>query len=48
MNQGNIPEHFLDTLEEDLLEEVICIYRKKTYGFVTLKEFRLAKLPAFS
>lgn len=40
MGQGNIPQTFLDSLEEDLNEEVTAIYRKITYGFLTFKEYR--------
>lgn len=40
MSKGNIPQHMLDQLEEDLKEEVIEIYRKITYGFLTLKDYR--------
>ena len=43
MNTGNIPQHFLDFVEEDLKDEVIEIYRKTTYGTLSLKEFRLTK-----
>lgn len=39
MGQGNIPHHLLDTLEEDLREEVIEIYRKVTYGHLNLKSY---------
>lgn len=40
MMQGNIPQSFLDSIEEDLSEEVTAIYRKITYGFLTFKEYR--------
>lgn len=43
MQTGNIPERWLDTLEEDLTEEVIEIFRKTTYGHASLKEYRQAK-----
>ena len=39
MGQGNIPQHMLDTLETDLREEVIDIYRKVTYGHLNLKSY---------
>lgn len=39
MSQGNIPQHLLDTLETDLREEVIEIYRKVTYGHLNLKSY---------
>jgi hypothetical protein len=40
MSQGNIPHYLLDQLENDLREEVYEIYRKTTYGFLSLKEFK--------
>jgi hypothetical protein len=40
MNVGNVPHTILDTLEVDLKEEVLELYRKKTYGFLSLQEFR--------
>ena len=39
MKKGNIPHHLLDTLETDLREEVIEIYRKVTYGHMNLKSY---------
>jgi hypothetical protein len=44
MQMGNVPHHQLDLLEEYLTEEVVEIYRKKTYGFASLKEYRDKKL----
>lgn len=39
---GNVP-HFLNSiLEEDLLQEALEFYRKKTYGYGSLEEYRLA------
>lgn len=43
MQIGNIPQFVLSTLEEDLNEEVIEIYRKTTYGFRSLHEFKTSK-----
>lgn len=43
MSIGNIPEHMLDTLENDLRDEVMDIYRKITYGFLTLKDYKAAQ-----
>jgi len=43
MNQGNIPHFLLDSLEVDLREEALIIYRKKTYGSASLQEFRSRK-----
>ncbi len=38
--QGFIPPKFLKTLEEDLKEEVLEMYRKKTYGHMELASYR--------
>lgn len=43
MNIGNIPQYKLDMLEDYLREEVIEIYRKKTYGHRSLYQFRQLK-----
>ncbi len=43
MKQGNIPHHLLDTLETDLREEVLEIYRKVTYGHLNLKDYKAAQ-----
>lgn len=43
MRIGNIPQHALSVLEDDLKEEVIEIYRKTTYGFHNLHQFKLAQ-----
>lgn len=43
MQMGNIPANHLDTLEVDLTEEVLEIYRKITYGSLSLLEFRERK-----
>lgn len=40
MNTGNVPHSALDDLEIDLKEEVLELYRKKTYGFLSLYEYR--------
>ena len=40
MEIGNVPFQIMDCLEVDLREEVTEIYRKKTYGFLTLQEYR--------
>lgn len=39
LSRGNIPQYMLDTVETDLREEVIEMYRKTTYGFLNLKEY---------
>ena len=38
--QGFIPPKFIKALEEDLKEEVLEIYRKKTYGHLELSSYR--------
>lgn len=43
MKNGNIPIGFMEDVLKDLEEEVIEIYRKKTYGFLTLEEYRRHK-----
>ncbi|MBO9665403.1 MAG: DNA-dependent DNA polymerase [Bdellovibrio sp.] len=43
MKQGNIPMDYMEEVLEDLEAEVIEIYRKKTYGFLTLEEYRRHK-----
>ncbi len=40
MKKGHIPHYMLDTLETDLREEVIEIYRKITYGHMNLKSYK--------
>ena len=40
MGKGNIPHQHLNTLEQDLKEEAQEIYKKKTYGYMSLKEYR--------
>jgi hypothetical protein len=37
---GNIPEGHLETIIEDLEAEVLEMFRKKTYGYYNLKEYR--------
>ena len=37
---GSIPFHFLETIIDDIEAEVVEMYRKKTYGFVSLEEYR--------
>ena len=40
MAQGFIPQQLLDTLENDLKEEALEIYRKTTYGHMSLKDYQ--------
>ena len=41
--KGNVPQHLMDSIELDLREEVMEMYRKKTYGFHSLQDYRKAK-----
>ncbi|UOF02818.1 DNA-dependent DNA polymerase [Bdellovibrio reynosensis] len=43
MKQGNIPIAFMEDVIADIEAEVIEIYRKKTYGFMTLEDYRRHK-----
>lgn len=43
LKEGDIPVQFMEEIMNDLEAEVIEIYRKKTYGFLTLKEYRQHK-----
>ncbi|MBX3018981.1 MAG: hypothetical protein KF767_13930 [Bdellovibrionaceae bacterium] len=43
MAQGNIPHFLMNVVERDLNEELIEIYRKKTYGSVSPKDYRNRK-----
>lgn len=43
MKQGNIPLSFQEDVLADIEAEAIEIYRKKTYGFLTLEEYRRHK-----
>lgn len=40
MQQGEIPIMFMEDVLMDLEAEVLEMYRKKTYGSLTLREFR--------
>lgn len=40
MSQGNIPHFLLNVVERDLAEELLEMYRKKTYGSMNPNEFR--------
>jgi len=40
MKKGHIPHYMMDTLETDLREEVLEIYRKVTYGHLNLKSYK--------
>lgn len=43
MQSGNIPLEFLDDVITDIETEAVEIYRKKTYGFLTLEDYRRHK-----
>lgn len=43
MAQGNIPHFLMNVVERDINEELIEIYRKKTYGSVSPKDYRNRK-----
>lgn len=45
MKSGNIPLDFMEDVIADVEIETIEIYRKKTYGFLTLEEYRRHKFP---
>lgn len=42
--EAEIPLAFLDDVLDDLESELLVIYRKTTYGFWSLQEYREAKL----
>jgi hypothetical protein len=41
---NTIPAPAFREVLQDIEEEVVEIYRKKTYGYQSLKEFRIAKI----
>lgn len=41
---NTIPAMAFKEVVQDIEEEVIEIYRKKTYGYQSLKEFRISKI----
>ena len=43
MSQGNIPHFLLNVVERDITEELMEMYRKKTYGSLTPKDYRNRK-----
>lgn len=43
MKQGNIPLDFMEDVLADVEAETVEIYRKKTYGFLTLEDYRRHK-----
>lgn len=44
-HRGHIPLDFMDEVISEIETEVIEIYRKKTYGFLSLEEYRRHKFP---
>ncbi|MEN0057547.1 MAG: DNA-dependent DNA polymerase [Bdellovibrio sp.] len=43
MQKGNIPLDFMEDVIADIETETVEIYRKKTYGYLTLEEYRRHK-----
>lgn len=43
MEKGNIPHFLMDTLEQDLQEELLEVYRKLTYGSLTPSDHVIQK-----
>ena len=43
MQAGHMPIQFMEDIMADIEAEVVEIYRKKTYGFLTLEEYRRHK-----
>lgn len=43
MSLGTIPLDFVEDVISDIETEAVEIYRKKTYGFITLEEYRRHK-----
>jgi hypothetical protein len=43
MAQGNIPHFLLNVVERDITEELVEMYRKKTYGAMNPKDYRSRK-----
>ncbi|MBL7557493.1 MAG: DNA-dependent DNA polymerase [Bdellovibrionaceae bacterium] len=41
---NTIPEPVFRDVLTDLEEEIVDIYRKKTYGYQSLKEFRISRI----
>jgi hypothetical protein len=41
-SKGSIPREYTSVIEVDLREEVLEMFRKKTYGHFNLKDFRKA------
>lgn len=44
LNQGHIPSAFIEDVMEEVQTEVLEVFRKKTYGFLTLEEYRRNKI----
>jgi hypothetical protein len=41
--KATIPLEHRDSVAEDIEQEVVEMYRKKTYGFITLEDYRRTK-----
>lgn len=48
LEKSMIPLDFLDEVFEEIESEVLELYRKKTYGFLTLPEYRASQRKGFS
>lgn len=44
LESGSIPLQFLDDVLHDLEHEILEMYRKTTYGFLSLQEYREQRL----
>lgn len=44
LEKGNIPTQFIDEIMSDVEAEVVEMYRKKTYGYLTLEEYHRHRL----
>lgn len=43
LRRGDIPQEFRTDVQDDLEAEVLEMYRKTTYGFVSLREYRVTR-----
>jgi hypothetical protein len=40
VSTGRVPQSHIEDIEEDLREEILDMLRKKTYGHLSLKDYR--------
>lgn len=45
LSTGHIPQVFVEDVLHEVQTEVLEVFRKKTYGFLTLEEYRRHKTP---